>query len=50
MIRFFGCMFMGLIVYAGVILVALLWDWSKFKDIHPREDLRELWNISVGAE
>ena len=49
MIRFIGCMVMGLAVYLVIFLVALLWDFSWFKKLD-WDRLVELWQISTGQE
>ena len=49
MLRFLGCMILGIITYSIVILCALLFDFSIFKKMDPAKDLRELWEISTGS-
>jgi hypothetical protein len=49
MVRFLGCMILGIAFYAFFFLYALLWDWSAFKRFDVA-GLRELWNLAVGKD
>lgn len=49
MLRFLGCMILGLAAFIGYLLFALLIDWSKFRDVG-LSDLKDLWDISIGKE